>query len=100
MRHAAAAPTGPRRQLIGPLLYLIVLGVAGIGLATMAQGPRHVQGGTLVLAAALLGAALARLVLPEDVAEMLRLRRRMFDVLTLATMGVGLLVAGLILPPA
>ena len=42
---------------------------------------------------------LNRLVLPERRAGMLVSRRRLADVATLATFGVGLLVAGLVLPP-
>ena len=100
MRHAAPAPTGPRRQLTAQLPYLIALTGTGLGLLVMAQGPRHVQSGTLVIAGVLIAAAVARLILPDYLAGMLGLRRRTFDVLTLAAMGLGLLVAGLVLPPA
>jgi hypothetical protein len=42
--------------------------------------------------------ALARLVLPKPRAGMLASRRRLVDVVCLATLAVGLLVAGLVLP--
>jgi tetrahydromethanopterin S-methyltransferase subunit F len=42
--------------------------------------------------------ALARLVLPEERAGMLASRRRFIDVVTLAGLAIGLLVAGLLLP--
>jgi hypothetical protein len=48
------------------------------------------------MAGALLVGALARLVLPEGKAGMLSSRRRLVDVVVLATLGMGLLIAGLI----
>jgi hypothetical protein len=47
----------------------------------------------------MLVAALVRLALPERRAGMLVARRRLADVAVLAAFGVGLLVAGLVLPP-
>jgi hypothetical protein len=47
----------------------------------------------------MLAAALVRLALPEHRAGMLVSRRRLADVAALAAFGVGLLVAGLVLPP-
>jgi hypothetical protein len=50
----------------------------------------------LVMAGALLAGALARLVLPEGKVGMLSSRRRLVDAAVLATLGAGLLIAGLI----
>jgi hypothetical protein len=50
----------------------------------------------LVIAGALLAGAVARMVLPEGRAGMLGSRRRLVDVAALATLGVGLLIAGLV----
>jgi hypothetical protein len=85
-----------RRRLAGQLPYWIV--VAGIvaGLATIRGGGQAVRGGTLVIAGALLAGSLARLVLPEGKAGMLGSRRRLVDVAVLGALGIGLLVAGLI----
>ena len=57
-----------------------------------------VRGGTLVMAGALLAGSLARLVLPEGRAGMLGSRRRLSMCAALAVLGIGLLVAGLVLP--
>ena len=67
-------------------------------LAAISRGVHLVQSGTLVLAGVLLIAAMARLVLPERRAGMLSSRRRMLDVAILGVLGIGLLVAGLVVP--
>jgi hypothetical protein len=87
---------GTGHRLAAQIPYGIV--VAGIvaGLATLRGGGQAVRGGTLVIAGALLAGSLARLVLPEGKAGMLGSRRRLIDVGVLAALGVGLLVAGLI----
>ncbi len=100
---ALAARNRPRdeggrgwHRLAAHLPYWIVLAGVAAGLATVRGGNQAVRGGTLVIAGALLAGALARLVLPESKAGMLRSRRRLLDVAALATLGIGLLVAGLI----
>jgi hypothetical protein len=50
----------------------------------------------LALAGAMFVAALARLALPEGRAGLLVSRKRCTDVVTLAALGAGLLVAGLL----
>jgi len=74
--------------------------LAGVfaGLVLIWQGQQHVRAGTLTVAGALFVAALARFALPEQRAGMLASRRRYIDVTALATLAVGLLVAGLVLP--
>jgi len=57
----------------------------GIALLIISQGVHLVRSGTLVFAGVLLIAAMARLVLPERRAG-------------LGTLGIGLLVAGLVVP--
>jgi hypothetical protein len=101
MKHAAKAaarqprePGGGRR--INRLPYWIVLAGIGIGLATMRGNNQSVKSGTLVIAGALLAGAIARLVLPEGRAGLLGSRRRLLDVAALAALGVGLLIAGLV----
>jgi Protein of unknown function (DUF3017) len=84
------------RQLTTQLPYGIVLAGVVAGLATIRSGDLAVRGGTLVMAGALLAGALARLVLPESKAGMLSSRLRLVDAAVLATLGVGLLIAGLI----
>ncbi|MBO0837406.1 MAG: DUF3017 domain-containing protein [Actinobacteria bacterium] len=84
------------RRLAVQLPYLIVLAGVVAGLATIRSGDHAVRGGTLVIAGSLLAGAAARLVLPASKAGMLGSRRRLVDVAALVTLGVGLLIAGLI----
>ena len=83
-------------RLTAQLPYGIVLAGVVAGLVTIRSGDLAVRGGTLVMAGALLAGALARLVLPEGTVGMLSSRRRLIDAAVLATLGVGLLIAGLI----
>jgi hypothetical protein len=80
------------------LPYLAVLFCLVVGLVLIWQGVHLVQSGTLVLAGALLIAALARLILPERRAGMLSSRRRSVDVAIFGVLGIGLLVAGIVVP--
>jgi peptidoglycan/LPS O-acetylase OafA/YrhL len=81
------------------LPYLFVLAVTVGALAWIWQGGiQHAKEGTLALAGAMFIGALARLVLPKPRAGMLASRRRLVDVVCLAALAVGLLVAGLVLP--
>jgi Protein of unknown function (DUF3017) len=92
---SSAAP-GNERRLTTQLPYWIVLAGVVAGLATMRGGGQAVRGGTLVIAGTLLAGSLARLVLPQGKAGMLGSRRRLIDVAALAALGVGILIAGLI----
>ena len=80
-----------------PILAVLVVAVAGVYIAwhkgSAGGGEGGVVGGT-----ALLVAAVARLLLPSSLAGLLAMRKRATDVATLAIFGVGLLVAGLVLP--
>lgn len=81
------------------LPYLFVLAATVGALAWMwGGGIQRVRQGTLALAGAMLVGAFARLVLPEARAGMLASRRRTVDVVSLGALGIGLLVAGLLLP--
>ena len=93
-RPAAAGPAG--RRLTAQLPYGVVLAGMAAGLLIVRSGGQAVRGGTLVIAGALLAGSLARLVLPEGKAGMLGSRRRLVDVAVLGALGIGLLVAGLI----
>jgi hypothetical protein len=89
-----SSPRSTRRT--AQLPYGIVLAGVVAGLATIRSGDMAVRGGTLVMAGALLAGALARLALPEGKVGMLSSRRRLVDAVVLATLGAGLLIAGLI----
>ena len=94
----AASPGARRGQAGGGwLAYLVVLGIVAAGLVWLWQGGTHAaRAGTLALAGAMFVAALARLALPESRAGLLVSRKRLTDVVTLAALGAGLLVAGLL----
>ena len=95
----AGQEAGPAKPLrLAQLPYLAVLLGAAVALAIIRQGVHLVQRGTLVFAGVLLIAALARLVLPERRAGMLASRRRLLDVAIFGMLGIGLLVAGFVVP--
>ena len=79
--------------------YAIVICGLVLALVWIRRSGQNVREGTLAVAALLLAAALVRLALPERWAGMLASRRRLADVAVLAAFGIGLLVAGLVLPP-
>jgi len=96
-----AAGTRARRDrgMIGFVAYLVVLicVVAGVYIAWREGSAGGGRGGA-VAGSALLAAAVVRLALPARLAGLLASRRRVTDVLVLTAFGVGLLVAGLVLP--
>lgn len=87
---------GPVRFIQLP--YAAVLVGIAIGLGIIRQGVHLVPSGTLVLGGVLLLAALARLTLPDRRAGLLSVRRRALDVAILGVLGIGLLVAGFVVP--
>ena len=95
----AEAPARARAPRWANLPYAIVLVAAAGGLSWVALGGlRHVQAGMMTVASALLAAAVLRLVLPERAAGLLVSRRRVLDVLALASLGAGIMAAVLVLP--
>jgi hypothetical protein len=99
-KHASAGSHRARDDggIVGVIPYLVVLVcvVAGWYIAWKegSTGGR----GAVVAGVALLIAAVARLVLPARLVGLLGTRKRVTDVLTLTVLGVGLIVAGLVLP--
>lgn len=93
---ATMVSKGAGRHRLAQLPYALVLAGMVLGLALMQGGVQAVRGGTLVIAGALLAGSLTRLVLPDGRAGLLGSRRRLVDVAVLTALGVGLLVAGLI----
>ncbi len=92
------ADRGPRRrpQTFGGVVYLVVLGMALAGLVLTAAGPWRT--GVSWIGGSLLLAAVTRLVLSEHAAGMLRVRRKLADVVMLVVAGVALLVLAVIIP--
>jgi len=85
-----------RPQTLGGVVYLVVLGMAVVGLALTAGGAWRT--GVSWIGAGLLVAAAVRLVLSEHGAGMLRVRRKIPDVLMLVIAGVVLLVLAVVVP--
>jgi hypothetical protein len=71
--------------------------VAGVYIAWR-QGSIGGRDGGVVAGGALLAAAAVRLLLPAGLSGLLAVRKRSTDVCTLAALGIGLLVVGLVLP--
>lgn len=82
----------------GRFAYLLVIAAVLGGLVWIWQSAQNVRGGTLTLAGAMLTAAIARLLLPEQSIPLLSSRRRMLDVAAFGTLGITLLITGLIVP--
>jgi Protein of unknown function (DUF3017) len=80
-----------------PLLAVMVVTVAGIYIAWDKGSAGGGEGG-VVAGTGLVGAAVARLLLPAKLVGLLATRKRAVDVVTLAIFGGCLLVAGLVLP--
>ncbi|MGH8773976.1 MAG: DUF3017 domain-containing protein [Jiangellaceae bacterium] len=76
---------------------ILVLAVVGAGLVIVADN--HFKRGTVLFALGICLAAALRAVLPNGSVGLLRVRSRLLDVLTLAALGSGTLVAALIVPP-
>lgn len=81
---------------LGGLIYLCVLVGAMVGIGIVATGAW--RGGVRCLAAALIGAAFARVALPDDNAGMLRVRRKALDAAILTGAGIALLVLAASIP--
>jgi Protein of unknown function (DUF3017) len=94
-----AAQPARDRSIVGlvPLLAVLACTAFGVYIAWR-QGSAGGGYGGVVGGAALLAAAIARLVLPARLAGLLATRKRATDVITLTALGAGLLVAGLVLP--
>jgi Protein of unknown function (DUF3017) len=108
---AARQPTAPTRTRaearrakgdasivrVIPLLAVLVVVAAGVYIAwhrgSAGGGVSGAVGG-----AALLAAAIARLMLPSRLVGLLATRKRVTDVITLTVLGACLLAAGLVLP--
>ena len=99
-RHAGHARRAQEdASIVGvvPLISVLVVAVAGVYIAWR-QGSVGGRGGGVVAGGALLAAAAVRLLLPAGLSGLLAVRKRSTDVCTLAALGIGLLVVGLVLP--
>ena len=78
-----------RPQTLGGMAYLLLLVTTVTGLLLAAVGAW--RAGIVAMGGGLLVGALARLLLPEDRAGMLRVRRKPVDVAMMVLVGVALL---------
>ncbi len=80
----------------GGAIYLCVLAAALLGVGAAATGAWRL--GVTVIGVSLGVAFVARMLLPNDRAGMLRIRRRFVDLTTMALCGFGLVVLAIIIP--
>jgi hypothetical protein len=98
-RASRARAGGAHAGTVGVVAYLAVVVCIAAGLyISWRQGSNGGGKGAVAAGAALLVAAVARMLLPGKLAGLLASRRRVTDVLTLTVFGAGLLVTGLVLP--
>ena len=88
-------PSG-RPSTIGGLIYLVVLGVAVLGLILVAT--YNWRTGVYVLGGGLLLAALGRIALSDFESGMLRVRGKVFDVVALSGLGALMIVLAIVIP--
>ena len=88
----------PRRhpRTIGGAVYLLVVATAAIGLLAAVCGPWRT--GVAWLGVAVVICLAARLVIPERQAGMLRVRRKLPDVVLMLLAGVALIVLSIVVP--
>jgi len=98
-RAAAARARGERAGMAGALSYggILICVAAGLYIAWH-EGSRGGGRGAAIAGAALIVAAVVRLLLPPRLAGLFASRHRVIDVITLTVFGAGLLIAGLVLP--
>jgi hypothetical protein len=85
-----------RPQTLGGVVYLLVVAGALTGLAITVAGAWRT--GVIWMGSGLLAGGVARLVLPERQAGMLRVRRKAPDVVMLLLAGVTLVVLAVVVP--
>lgn len=87
-----------RPQTLGGVFFLAVAACTAVGLTIVGTGPWRT--GLAVIGAGILAGAVVRLVLPDDAAGMLKVRRKLVDVVTLAGLGAALVVLSVVIPDA
>ncbi len=99
-KHAPAGSHRARddRGIVAVIPYLVVLVCVIGGLYIAWREGSNGGRGAVVAGIALFVGALVRLVLPVRLVGFLGTRKRVTDVLTLAVLGIGLIIAGLVLP--
>ena len=91
-------PIIKRPSTLGGIVYLVVGAATAAGLAIVAFGPWRT--GLAWMGVALIVGSMARLMLQDDNAGMLKVRRKSVDVLVMFALGVGLVVLSVAVPNA
>lgn len=86
----------PGGKSLGTVAFLGAMALGMVGIVVVAIGPW--RQGVGYVGGALLLACLARLVIPERMAGMLRVRRKAVDVVVLGLLGLGVVVLSLVVP--
>ena len=94
-RRRARAPRGPGLLAEWPLVAVLTVCLAGIVVVLS----HHFRRGTVLFAGGLVLAAGLRALLPPAAAGLLAVRSRTLDVITLGALGLGVLLAALVVPP-
>lgn len=85
-----------RPSTTGGIIYLVVVAMLLVGLGIVVAGSW--RSGVALMGASFGVAFVARSVLPDDRAGMLRIRRRLVDLTTMAMCCVGMLVLSALIP--
>lgn len=85
------------RAMLGSVLYVGVLITLATGLALIAGGRWRV--GATVCGGAMLAAGVGRLLIPERMAGLLRVRRRTTDAVLMLLLGTTLVALAVAVPP-
>jgi O-antigen ligase len=87
-----------RPRTVGGAIYLLVAGACLVGLVAVAGGSW--RSGLAWMGLALVAGSVCRLVLSDDNAGMLRVRRKSVDVVLMVLLGVALVVLSVAVPDA
>jgi hypothetical protein len=80
----------------GGIIYLVVVGGVLVGLALVAVGPW--RAGIATMGASFGVATVARAVLPDERAGMLRIRRRFVDITAMGVCCAGMVILAVVIP--
>jgi len=86
----------PGGRSLGTIAYFGVMLIGALGLAVAVAGSW--RQGAAYIGVALLLACVARLALPDRMAGLLRVRRKVIDVTILGVLGLGVVVLALLIP--
>lgn len=97
-RRSGSRPTAPVRasRSIGTFVLALALLASAAGLAVVAVGPWRL--GVGIVGSALVASSLARTLLPERHAGLLRVRQATADVMAMTALGVTIILLALLVP--